>query len=359
MVQAITVTGPISADELGITMCHLHLMNNITTSEPGELVGPPQGASEVAFANKPASQWTFYDLSVIRRNCRLVKDNWILGDVDEIIDEVMFYKRVGGTSMVECGPVGVGRDPLGLKKIAGATGVNIICCTGAYISSTHPEFVKNSSLNDLCALMVRELTVGIGDTGIRAGVLKNAFSCPPGHPEVPFNGAEEKVLRATAHAQAETGAAVEIHPARSHGSGKAGHHSTYLDIFKKEGANLEKIQLCHLEIYPDIDYDKSLLDRGANISIDQLGDEDYFAPGMGHPCDGERVKQIVALVKAGYTNQILLSNEVVFKSRLRKYGGYGYAHVLEHIVPDLKYFGVTDKQIKTMLVENPKRLYPF
>jgi phosphotriesterase-related protein len=61
----------------------------------------------------------------------------------------------------------------------------------------------------------------------------------------------------------------------------------------------------------------------------------------------------------GHAKQIVLSNEIVSKFRLRKYGGLGYAHLLENIVPDLKYFGVTDAQIHTMLVENPRRLLPF
>ncbi|MFC1861980.1 phosphotriesterase [Chloroflexota bacterium] len=356
MVQAITVTGPVSDDELGQTMCHVHLLINIRMSEP-EQYRKVETASEAALRDKPANQWTFYDLGTIRRNVRLVKDNWILGDVDEMIGELMLYKRMGGTSVVECTVSGIGRDPLGLMKIAGATGVNVICSTGFYVSPTHPEFVKTSTVDDLCAHMVRELTVGIDDTGIRAGVLKNALSCPMGHPDVPFTGDEEKVLRATARAQAETGSAVEIHPAGIFD--KLRHHKAYLDVLEQEGANLEKVQLCHFGKDPDIDYIKSLLDRGASISFDQLGSLSYQAPGRGNPSDGERVQQVVALVEAGYTNQILLSNEVVHKSRLRKYGGYGYAHVLEYIVPDLKFYGVTDEQIKTMLVENPKRLYPF
>ena len=61
----------------------------------------------------------------------------------------------------------------------------------------------------------------------------------------------------------------------------------------------------------------------------------------------------------GYARQIVLANEVVSKFRLRKYGGLGYSHLLENIVPDLKYCGVTDEQIHSMLVENPRRLLLF
>jgi phosphotriesterase-related protein len=67
----------------------------------------------------------------------------------------------------------------------------------------------------------------------------------------------------------------------------------------------------------------------------------------------------VELVKAGYASQIVLSNEIAWKISLRKYGGYGYAHVLENIGPDLRFYGVTEEQLNTMLVENPKRLLSF
>ena len=61
----------------------------------------------------------------------------------------------------------------------------------------------------------------------------------------------------------------------------------------------------------------------------------------------------------GYAKQIVLSNEVVSKFRLQKYGGFGYSHLLDNILPDLKFFGVSDADIRTMLVENPRRLLPF
>lgn len=177
-------------------------------------------------------------------------------------------------------------------------------------------------------------------------------------PDIPFTGDEEKVLRAAARAQAETGAAMTVHPC--HHFGRARHWHTYLDIIHEEGADLEKCYLSHMEFWStDIDYQKSLLDRGVTVAYDQFGGEEYVRPGWARPSDQSRVDGIVKLVKAGYTKQIVLSNEVLFKCALRKYGGYGYAHVLENIVPDLRYYGVTEEQINTMLVENPRRLFPF
>ena len=108
-----------------------------------------------------------------------------------------------------------------------------------------------------------------------------------------------------------------------------------------------------------MDYQKSILDRGVTVAYDQFGCEDYMRPGVSKPSDQARVQGIVRLMGGGYTRQIVLSNEVVRKTHLKKYGGYGYSHVLENILPDLRYFGVTEEQINTILVENPERLLPF
>jgi len=175
---------------------------------------------------------------------------------------------------------------------------------------------------------------------------------------VPFQGAEEKVLRAGARAQAATGATMTMHPC--HHYGRARHLHIYLDILQQEGANLNKCYMSHMEFWHrDIDYQKSLLDRGITLSYDQFGCEEYVRPGWSKAPDSARVEAVGKLVGMGYAKQIVLSNEVVSKFRLRKYGGLGYSHLLENIVPDLKYFGVTDAQIHSMLVENPRRLLPF
>ena len=352
MAEVMTVCGPISPEALGVTMSHVHLLIALTAAEqkPTDEVVT---ASERELRDKPV---TMDILGIIRRHSFSVKDNLILGDVEEAIRELILYRRMGGDSLVETTLVGIGRDPVGLQQISRATGVNIICATGWYIAASHPAMVKASSIDELCDYMVRELTAEIETSGIRAGLIKAA--CSSRNPDIPFTGDEEKVLRAAARAQARTGAAMTIHPC--HHYGRARHQHTYLDIIEQEGADLEKFYFSHMErCAKDLDYEKSVLDRGVSAAYDQFGTEDYVRPGWSKPTDETRVEGIVNLVKAGYEKQILLSNEVVRKTGLRKYGGYGYAHVLENIVPDLRYFGVTRGQIKTMLVDNPRRLLPF
>jgi phosphotriesterase-related protein len=114
MAQVITVTGPISPDELGVTLVHVHLLQEIRMSatELGQSYDDLPVTQRV-MANKPV---TMDMLGIIRRHISLVTDNAILGDVDEMIDEAMHYKRMGGNSMVDCTLVGMGRDPVGIRK---------------------------------------------------------------------------------------------------------------------------------------------------------------------------------------------------------------------------------------------------
>ena len=110
----------------------------------------------------------------------------------------------------------------------------------------------------------------------------------------------------------------------------------------------------------DVEYHKSIIEKyGVVLSYDCFGFEtpcEGFCPGGTHPSDTERVRAMVELLKAGYEKNLVLAQDVCMKIQRRKYGGYGYAHVLENIARDLKHRGVSEKQIGTMLVENPKRL---
>jgi phosphotriesterase-related protein len=354
MASVNTVRGPITPEQLGTTMCHVHVLSELKVAEQAK---PPSTMTkeELALLHHPV---TTEMLGVIRRHvndaCSI--DNNLLGDVDLAIAELNAFKRNGGSSIVETSVVGLKRDPVGLKRIAEATGLNIICGTGWYIGPSHPAATREATVEQLHIIMVRELTEGIDDLGIKAGFIKAGLSGP--NPETPFQLAEEKVLRAGGRTQALTGAVMTIHPC--HHYGRARHLHTYLDILQEEGANLEKFYMSHMEFWhDDIDYQKSLLDRGITLSYDQFGCEEYVRPGWSKAPDSARVKAVGTLCKMGYAKQIVLSNEVVSKFRLKKYGGLGYSHLLENIVPDLKFFGVTDEQIHTMLVENPRRLLPF
>lgn len=348
MSQINTVKGPISPDDLGITTCHTHVLLDLRT-----LFVMPEEASRIALAEAPL---TIENLGALRRDAVGVRDNLFFGDVDAAVRELTKFKMMGGSGVVEVSARGIGRDPIGLLKVSNATGLHIICCTGFYIGGSHPPVVAKSSQSELSAQMVDDLTRGIGTTGIRAGVIKIAMGTTGGGPFASEN--EEKAFRSAVRAQAETGAALEMHPARPY---TFKHWDTYFDIIEQGGGRLNKCIACHMEFFAqDVEYQKSLLDRGVTVSYDQFGGEEYFySRGDAYPPDKLRVDGVVALVEAGYAKQVVLSNEVAFKCNYIQFGGHGYAHLLENILPEFRTKGVSEDQIRTMLVDNPRKLLPF
>ena len=104
-------------------------------------------------------------------------------------------------------------------------------------------------------------------------------------------------------------------------------------------------------------YEQSLLDRGAMLGYDMFGfDHALFRVGRYPPSDFDVAVEIARLVAAGHVRQIVLSHDICVKTRLCAFGGWGYAHILEHIVPLLGELGVSDDDLTEMLQENPRRL---
>jgi phosphotriesterase-related protein len=357
--KVMTVCGPISPDDLGITMSHDHLLINASC-----YWREPEEGSKIPLAYAPVS---IEILGALRRDAFLNRDNCICADIDDSIKDLMEYKMLGGKSIAEVTPIGLGRDPMGLRKISIATGVNVICGTGWYTAAGHPPYIKGKSVDELQKMMVKDLTESVDGTGIKAGLIGEIGQCC-GRADIPFNEDEKKVLIAAARAQAETGVPMTVHPNvldfHVHTLNVLErHHHVYLDTISKEGANLEKFYFSHMDFYcTDLDLQKSVLDRGVGASYDGFSEEEYFDYSIG-PCLGQsnrqRIAALVELLKLGYEKQIMLSAEVAIKTHLKKYGGLGHAHVLEYIISDLKFFGVNDSQINCMLVENPKRYFAY
>ena len=117
-------------------------------------------------------------------------------------------------------------------------------------------------------------------------------------------------------------------------------------------------------VYPthDMNYIKSVLDTGVTINFDTFGFEMYIGdafPGCDVITDKERIQTLVKLCELGYDKQIMVSQDNHMKIHMRSYGGYGYGHILEHIIPQLRQRGVSKKQIENILINNPKRLFSF
>ncbi len=349
-----TVLGPISPQDLGVTLVHEHMVCDIRTW----YIEPKKSADAVA-GEMPV---VMNILGMLRHDPFANRDNLVLDDEGLQSKELSFFKAQGGGAVVDLTVPGLGRDPLALMRISSAVGLHIVAPTGFYVAKSHPSFVKEKNVDDLSDLMEQELTQGIGDTGVKAGVIGE---CGCSYP-IPYHPEEEKVLKAAAKAQVKTGAPYTIHPVITDWVGKVYPvkcAEAYVDLLEEEEVDLEKFYLSHADrTCIDLDYHRRLLDRGITLSYDNLGKEYYWDSifvGVGGQSDLQRVRAISELCKQGYDKQLVLSNDVCMKIDLKEYGGYGYVHVLEHVVPMLKAEGVGEAQIRNMLVENPRRLLSF
>src|SRR5437016_10702695 len=192
-----TVRGAINPERLGITLAHEHIIIDVTVYHRS-LMPEEAEASQARLRDQPVSEET---LTLLDRNPLIQLDNLRLNDVQLAAEELSLFKKLGGGSVIDVTPRGLGRDVNSVRKISDLTELNIVVATGWYISSSHPAEVVQGSKDELAQVMVRELTEGIEDTGVRAGVIKCAVGGITGDPTDPIEKRkihpdEEKVLRA-------------------------------------------------------------------------------------------------------------------------------------------------------------------
>ncbi|MBN1790725.1 MAG: hypothetical protein JW830_09530 [Bacteroidales bacterium] len=274
------------------------------------------------------------------------KGNYLdLTDEAAAISELSYFAAAGGRTLTEVTTIGIGRNPEGLKRISTATGINVIMGAGFYKDKWVHDTIKSKSVEQLTQIIVSDIVHGIN--GIHAGVIGEIGISRP------ITQFEEKVLVAAAHAQTATGASINLH-FDLWGDISERHHA--LDILENEGADLTRVTIDHNVPYVDqVDDFITYAQRGCYVAFDMLGLDvaSPFVPPLEIP------ETIKALIDAGYLEHILLSQDLCFTYCYVKNGGYGYAHILNDIVPQLKAGGITDEQIHTIMVENPKRLLPL
>jgi phosphotriesterase-related protein len=144
---------------------------------------------------------------------------------------------------------------------------------------------------------------------------------------------------------------VHLHPWGHQGA-------TVLDILETAGAAPERVVLGHLSTAIDRLADlQAFADRGATLGFDLFGfDHSLLGLGRWPPSDRDVAATVAALVHDGYADRIVLSQDVGVRTRLRRWGGWGYAHLLEHVVPVMRELGIGDDALDSMLVRVPARL---
>lgn len=158
-----TVLGPIPGERLGVTSTHEHLLVDLSG-----LQKVPVEASRRAKFYAPV---TMDLLGSINFGGQTNLDNSRLLDIETAIGETTLFRRAGGDSIVEATSIGIGRDPQGLRQIARATGLNIVMGASYYVAAAHPPDMDGRSEESLVDEIVRDIRDGVGQSGVRAGVI--------------------------------------------------------------------------------------------------------------------------------------------------------------------------------------------
>ncbi len=305
-----TVTGTITSDQLGSALMHEHVFVQYGGPSPDSL---PSGRKFNAIAERCAG----------------------------------FGKGIrtyGVSTVVDPTTVDLGRNPLLLAEVAARTGLTIICATGIYSTGAYLKIRRElgGSIDAVSELFIKELTDGIDDTGIKAGVIKVVT----GHPVIIEE--ERELLLAAARASVATGA-----PIITHTEGVLGVEQQ--DILSGAGVPAYRIIIGHSCLSRDFQYHTRIIRGGSYVAFDRFG-----MPDMP---DETRAASLQKLLDAGYASRLMVSHDSVWywangpSIGAGAYRNWVPTNFFQRVIPMLRFGGATDEQIETMLTENPRRVF--
>jgi len=314
-----TVTGATTPEKLGRTLMHEHL-----------LIGYP--GSDVDWVNPGPS----------RRE-----------RVERCVERIEEMKALGVTAMLDPCPADLGRDVELMAEVAQRTRFQLICATGLYKEAEGGtaywkfRMAFGSVVDAMAELFIRELSEGVGDTGIRAGIIKVGT----GHGTL--TEYEQAVFAAAAKASLETGAPITTHT----DDGRFGDDQQA--FLTGRGVPAHRIVIGHSCGSGDTAYHTKIAKNGSYLGFDRFG-LDMLQP------DEERVAALARLVEAGFGRQIVVSHDSVWcwngqpappEALAQMEKVWNPSHFLTRIAPRLREAGVSDAQIETLLVDNPRRFF--
>jgi len=302
--QVQTVLGPVAPGDLGFTLPHEHTKCSLWWIE---------------------NRWDYWEL---------------IGDEPRINEELAAYKGLGGGTLVDVTPIGIGRDLARLARLSKATGLHIVAGAGWYRQAYYPAEARidRRSIDDLADEIVQEFI----DGPVRPGIIGEIGTDKPW-----VTAQEERVFRAAARAALRTGASVTTHAVQSD-VGLA-----QLTILEDEGLDPARIVIGHCDSHPRIEHWREIVRRGAHVEADFLGMSFTPLERAGEP---KVIELIKTLLSEGYEKQIMLSQDVCHDSQLLSYGGNGYTYLQKTFLPRLLAAGVDQKTIDQITIKNPARV---
>jgi phosphotriesterase-related protein len=273
--------------------------------------------------------------------------------VDAAAVKLTALEQRGVATIADPTVVGLGRNIPRIQRVAARTGINIIVATGLYTYNDIPLYFRYRSpdsgtdgADPMTDLFVGDITEGIAGTGVKAAFLKCCIEDEGLTPGV------ERVMRAVARAHVTTGAPIMVH---THPASRSG--LVALRVLTEEGADLSRVLLAHCGDTDDLDYLTRLADAGCLLGMDRFGLDILF------PFE-PRVATVAAMAERGYAGNMVLSHDASchidwFPAELIPVlaPNWHLIHLLDDVLPALRERGVTDEQIDTMLVANPRRYF--
>jgi phosphotriesterase-related protein len=337
-----TCLGPIEPHELGPTTMHEHLLDDATVwATAPSIESLPQDAVVKA-----------ENLGFLAWNANGLEDNLRLDDPALALDEVKVLEQVAGAGLVDLTVVGLGRRAADVVSIARGTQVHVMLGCGFYVHDTHPEWAQRFDVDEFAEYLLRDLNMGVDGTGVLPAIIGEiGTSNPP-------TDRERRIVMAAGRAGALTGTAVNVH------LDPYGHHGlSIIRLLLDEGLAADRIVLSHLDCMGalDHDYHREIAASGAILEFDNWGLEpNYGVAGnqfVRNNTDFDRLRHVQLLVQDGYADQLVHGVDVYSKRQLRRFGGFGYGHLLTHVVPVLRrFFDVDQASVTQMLVDTPRRL---
>ena len=313
-----TVRGPVGAGDLGVTLMHEHVF----VLSPEIMANYPEGWGDET------------------------------ARVDAAVEKLNSLKAVGVDTIVDPTVIGLGRYIPRIQRVADRTDLNIVVATGVYTYNDVPMYFHFSGpgtaldgSEPMVELFVRDITEGIAGTGVKAGILKCATDEPGITPGV------DRVLRAVAAAHRITGVPITTH---THAHTRRGLEQQR--VFTEEGVDLSRVIIGHSGDTTDLDYLEELIEAGSYIGMDRFGIDNI----LGFE---DRVETVATMCARGHADKMVLAHDASCHIDWLPEAAlpfilpnWHYLHIHQDVLPALRRRGVTDQQIRTMLVDNPRAI---
>lgn len=266
-----------------------------------------------------------------------------------MVEHLKQAKAAGVDTVIDVTTADVGRDVRFGEEVSRRSGIQIIASTGFRFS---PKSYKTQTVDQIAGLFIREIEQGIDETNIKAGVIKVAAS------EASITPAEEKGFKAAARASKVTGVPIQTHTdARRRGG------EMQADLFEAEGVSPARVSFGHSDDTDDVSYLLGLAKRGYTLGIDHVfygaiekaeGQPGYIKERQEVPWT-KRAGYIKQIIDAGYGDRLFLSND--WELDREAINPDGLLFNTHKTIPYLMQLGVSQRDIRTITVDNPRLFF--